>query len=65
LARTARVRLRERVAAMETAAGRMVAEAEAEYWTELAALDIPEPALYRRRSRVCRISGRRSSCPRS
>jgi hypothetical protein len=39
----ARERLRERIAAMEAAAGRTVAQADAEYWAEEAAMDLPEP----------------------
>lgn len=42
-ARAARTALRERIAAMEREAGRTVAEANADYWAEQAALDEPEP----------------------
>lgn len=41
--KAAQARVREQIAAMEGAAGRTVAEAEAEYWSEQAALDEGEP----------------------
>lgn len=41
--KAARKRVREQIAAMEGAAGRTVAEAEADYWSEQAALDEAEP----------------------
>jgi DNA invertase Pin-like site-specific DNA recombinase len=39
----ARAQLREQVRELERKAGKTVAEAEAEYWAEEAALDLPEP----------------------
>jgi len=43
-ARAARAKLRERIAVMEGVAGRTLAQAEAEFWSEEAAINLPTPA---------------------